>query len=558
MLFKPSVNIGRRTVVYWAIAFFIFTLSLTLYRHFTYYSSYDQGIFNQVFWNGTHGNFFQSTLSSQLSTNVVHSGEVPFVGYRRLGQHFTPALLLWLPIYYLFPYPATLTVLQIGFVTAAGLVLYTLARTYLEPAIASLITISFYGANAVVGPTMGNFHDISQVPLFVFSLLLAMEKRSWGLFVIFALAILAVREDSGIVLFGVGTYLILSRRYPKIGLGVCLVSFLYVLTITSLVMPLFSDDISKRFMLENFGQYAKGNQASTLEIVFNMLIHPQNLLREIFTPVGSTIKYLLGQWLPLAFIPVIAPASWAIAIFPLAQLFLSQGDLVLNISIRYAMSVTPGLFYGSILWWAGQGFGNLPKNTDQAINHFKPRKLRYQFRRFWIFCICLSLIFTVTSNPSQTLYFLIPDSVKPLVYVSAPEQWRRSRDMNTLLAKIPNDASVAASNYIIPHVASRRGVIRLPGLEIKDDNQQIQQVDYLIADLWRMERYQLVFSNYRDELIAITQVIEQVLQDQQYGVAGFKAGVVLLQKNIDSDPTAMIAWQAYLTKIKEDQDLNPI
>ena len=143
MLSKSSTDPGRKIIIYSAIAFFICTLSLTLHRHFSFYSSYDQGIFNQVFWNGIHGNFFQSTLSSQLSTNVIHGGEVPYVGYHRLGQHFTPALLLWLPIYYLFPHPATLTVLQAVFVTAAGLVLYALARIYLQPAIAVLITVSF-------------------------------------------------------------------------------------------------------------------------------------------------------------------------------------------------------------------------------------------------------------------------------------------------------------------------------------------------------------------------------------------------------------------------------
>ena len=546
MLSKSSIDPGRKIIIYSAIAFFICTLSLTLHRHFSFYSSYDQGIFNQIFWNAIHGNFFQSTLSSQLSTNVIHGGEVPYVGYHRLGQHFTPALLLWLPIYYLFPHPATLTVLQAVFVTAAGLVLYALARIYLEPAIAVLITVSFYCANAVVGPTLGNFHDISQIPLFVFSLLLAMEKRCWWLFAILAVCVLAVREDSGITLFGIGVYLILSRRYPRIGLAVCLGSFFYVLAVTNWVMPLFSDDIAKRFMLENFGQYAEGDRASTLEIIVNMVTNPWRLLVEILTPFSSTLKYLLGQWLPLAFIPVVAPAAWAISIFPLLKLFLSQGELVLSISIRYAISVTPGLFYGSILWWAGQGFGNFNKLIAQC----RPRKLRPQFRRFWIFCICLSVFFTITSNPSETLYFLVPTSIKPLVYVSAPEQWQHAQKIRTFLAKIPADASVSGTTFIIPHISSRREVIRLPVLEIKNEQQEIHQVDYVIADLWQMERYQVVFSNYRHDLKVSAQLISQVLSQNEYGVIGFNDGVVLLQKGVDSDTEAMNAWQTYLEKIE--------
>ena len=286
-----------------------------------------------------------------------------------------------------------------------------------------------------------------------------MEKRCWWLFAIFAVCVLAVREDSGIGLFGIGVYLILSRRYPRIGLFVCLGSLFYVLTLTNLVMPLFSDDVSKRFMLENFGQYAQGDRASTLEILVNMLTNPGLVIEEIFTPGFATFKYLLGQWLPLAFIPVVAPGAWAIATFPLLKLLLSQGNLVLSISIRYAMSVTPGLFYGSILWWRGQGFGNFNKSLARC----QPRKLRPKFRRFWIFCICLSTFFTITSNPSDTLYFLIPTSIKPWVYVSAPEQWQHSAKIRSLLAKIPDDASVSATTFIIPHLSSRREAIRLPG-----------------------------------------------------------------------------------------------
>jgi len=538
---KLTKQQGLQSVAIAATIFFIVTLTLTLHRHFTFYSSYDQGIFNQVFWNGTHGNFFQSTLSSQLSTNVVHSGEVPNVSYHRLGQHFTPALLLWLPIYYLFPHPATLTVFQAIFVTAAGLVLYALARVYLEPAIAFLISLSFYGANAILGPTLSNFHDISQIPLLVFSLLLAMEKRWWWLFWFLVICILAVREDSGITLFGIGVYLVASRRYPRIGLIVCSLSFLYILALTNLIMPLFSDDISKRFMLERFGQYAEGNEASTLDIILGMVTNPGRLIVELFTPLGKTISYFLGQWLPLAFVPIFAPASWAIAGFPLLKLLLGQGKSVLAISIRYAMSITPGLFYGAILWWAGQGF----RNFNRPVQDCQPRKLQPKFRNFWVFCICLSLLFTITSNPSRTLYFLIPDSIQPKVYVSLPEQWQRVPQIRSLLNKIPDDASVSATTYLIPHLSGRREVIRLSALEFRSDRDRIESVDYVIADLWRLQRYRVAFKFDRRHLAAIVTMIDTVVDEDRYGVTDFNNGIILLQKGVASNPTAMQAWKEF-------------
>lgn len=545
MLLKIEKLSGVRLAIGAAIAFLIFTLLLTLHRHFTFYSSYDQGIFNQVFWNGLSGNFFQSSLSSQLSTNVVHSNQVAEVYYHRLGQHFTPALLLWLPIYALFPYPATLTVIQAVLVTAAGLVLYALARHYLEPSVAVLITVSFYSANAILGPTLANFHDICQIPLFVFSLLLAMEKRWWGLFWILAILILGVREDSGITLFGVGVYMVLSKRYPRTGLAVCSLSFLYMMALTNAIMPLFSADISKRFMLERFGQYATGEEASTIDIIWGMISNPWRLLVELFTPLDRTIKYLLGQLFPLAFVPAVAPVSWTIAGFPLLKLLLGKGESVLAINIRYAMSVTPGLFYGAILWWGGQGF----KQFTSSIENLQPRKLKPQFRRFWIACICLSIVFSVVSNPNRTLYFVFPDSYNPLVYVSLPQQWQRAGEINSMLAKIPPDASVSATTYIISHLSGRREIIRLPALKLRDDRRQVIKVDYAIADLWRLQRYQTAFRSDRTILRDTVSAIDRIISQGEYGIADFKNGVILLEKGATSNPELMAAWLEFRQEI---------
>lgn len=543
---------GLRLAIGVAIAFFVVCLILTLNRYYSFYASFDQGIFNQVFWNNLHGRFFQSSLSSSLSTNVVHNGEVPTVFYHRLGQHFTPALLLWLPVYALFPFPATLTVLQVTLVTAAGIVLYALARQYLQPPLAAMITASFYAANAILGPTLSNFHDVSQIPLFMFSLLLAMEKRCWWLFWLLAVLILAVREDSGITLFGVGFYLILSKRYPRVGLAVCTLSLGYILVITNLIMPLFSADISRRFMLERFGQYADGQEASTLEIIWGMVSNPGRLLVELFSPFFGTVQYLLGQWLPLAFVPAVAPASWAIASFPLLKLFLGQGQSVLSFNIRYAMTVVPGLFYGAILWWSGQNFWRSVKTPATNTDRPKPKILSRSFRRFWIFCIGLSLFFSFTSSSSslnRSFYFLLPDSFQPWVFVPLNQQWHHVSQMRSLLDQIPSTASVSATTYIVPHLSSRREILRWPALQLRNDQKQVINVEYAIADLWQLQRYQVAFDEERQLLQQSVKVIDQLSNNSQYGIIGFKDGVILMRKAVSSEPSAVNAWLSFRQSI---------
>ena len=540
-------NSALRWVVGVAIAFFFMGLGLTLHRYFSFYASYDQGIFNQVFWNSAQGRLFQSSLSSALSTNVVHQGEFPDVSYHRLGQHFTPALLLWLPVYSLFPSPVTLTVLQVSLITLAGLVLYLLGRQYLEPPLAALITVSFYAANAVIGPTLSNFHDICQIPLFMFSLLLAMEKRWWLPFWIFAFLILMVREDSGIILFGVGVYLILSKRYPVQGVLVCLLSFGYILALTNIIMPLFSADISERFMMERFGQYADGEEASTLEILWGIVSNPGRLIIELFTPFWGTLKYLLGQWLPLAFIPAIAPASWMIAGFPLLKLLMAKGQSVLSITIRYALTVVPGLFYGTILWWANRQ----QRLTKQAeLNSETPVKvspLSPKFKRFWLFCIGLSLFFSFTSNPNRTLYFIIPDSVEPWVYVPLTTQWSHVAQFRPLLSEIPSDASVATTTYIVPHLSSRREILRFPLYQLRNDAREVISVEYILADLWQLQKYGVAFSGDRDAFKEITQKIQELTASQEYGMIDFRDGVILLKKGVRSEAEVVKNYTSFLT-----------
>ncbi len=534
MLFKLRQQPSLWLVTRAASIFFVFCLIFILHRYYTFYASFDQGIFNQVFWNSTHGRMFQSSLSSSLSTNVVHNGEVPEVFYHRLGQHFTPALLLWLPLYALFPSPATLSVLQVILITAAGLVLYALARHYLEAPLAAMISISFYAANAVIGPTLSNFHDLSQIPLFVFGLLLAMEKRKWGLFWLLAALILAVREDSGVVLFSIGFYLIVSTRYPRLGLAVCTVSLGYMLVLTNAIMPLFSEDISRRFMIERFGHFTDKEEATTLDIIWAIVSKPGQLLVQLFSPFATKVKYLLGHWLPLAFVPAISGAAWLVAGFPLLQIFLQQGESRLAITIRYALTVVPGIFYGAILWLACH-----------------PKQFKPSFRRFWTICICLSLIFTLTSNPSRTFYFLIPDSIQPLVYVSLPSQWHHASQVRKLLVQIPTDASVSATTYLVPHLSSRREIIRFPALQLRNDARLVVSVDYAIADLWQLQQYQAAFKGDRQLLIGSTRLINQITSDHRYAIIDYADGVVLLKKAAQASVSATARWLTYQSQLKE-------
>jgi uncharacterized membrane protein len=529
--FKEHPALSRVAIA--GIAFLAIVLGFSLYRYYAFFADSDHGIFSQVFWNSTYGRFFQSSVSAVYSVDVTQDGDVPSVFYRRLAQHFTPALLLWVPLYAIFPSPVTLVVLKVVLITAAGPVLYVLSRHYLNPLLSSFITISFYGANTVIGPVLNEFYDFCQIPLFTFGMLLALEKRRWWIFALLGFLILLVREDAGLVPFGIGVYLIISRRYPRIGLAVCAASFLYMLLVTTVFMPFFTDEVGRRFMVEEFGQFTGDQKASTVDVIESIVRQPWLILKEFVTPFDKIVKYILGHLLPLAFVPVISPPAWMISGFPLLENLLRKEDGPLSINIRYTTPIVPGLFYGAILWWS------------QHQDRFKPLRMR----RFWALCISLSLLFTITSNPGRAWSFLIPDSIQPWIYVSAGQRWDHANQVRSLLQQIPPDASIAASRYIIPHLANRRALLRFPNTRYCNDSGKVRNVEYIMLDFQIPIWYRPAYRTSREELQTNYEVLNQIIQGGRYGMVDLKDGVVLMRRRTETNPTAWATWQVLKQQI---------
>jgi len=527
---------ARRSLVLMAGIFWGVMVLSVLNRHFAMYpsfSSHDQGIFNQVFWNGIHGHLFQSTLSSTESAAVQLQGQLPEVSYRRLGQHFTPIHLLWLPIYALLPFSATLLVLQVTLVTAGGIALYALGRQRLSEQIATWITLGYFCGISVIAPNLANFHDFSQVPLWVFLMLLAIERKSWGWAIAAMGLVFLCREDTGIILFSMGLYFLVSRRHPWVGAGLCVASVGHLVVTTNVLMPLFSDDIGANFLATSYAPYVEGEDASTLSLLLGIVRRPDRVLIDLVAPVSRTIQFFSAHWVPLLFVPAIAPAAWLNAAAPLVALLLRQdAHLALSMQLRYTLMVVPGLFYGTILWWAGRS-----------------QTLSRRTRSLWTACLCLSLLFTFTLNPVRTWSFIIPDSIDPWVHLTLPKQWHHAHDVRSLIAQIDPDASVSATDHLLPHVSGRRVVLRFPFLEYQTVAGQTAAVEVILVDLWQLQQYQAAFSGSRDSLQAYLPLIQGLLDANRYGVTAAQPGVFLLRQGQSSDPAALSAWQAFTADV---------
>ncbi len=499
-----------------ALLFAVLGLLVQLWRWWSLTASYDQGIFTQVLWNTAHGRWFASSLSSQLSSAVLHGGTAPDPTYQRLGQHFTPMLLLWTPLVRLVG-AAALPLVQVALMTAAGLALHRLARHLLPAGLAAALACSFYGAQAVIGPTWCNFHDLCQLPLLVFLLLIGLLERRWWLLLLAAALMPLIREDTGVVLFGMAIWMGVRRQAPwPVALLLALWGSSWTVLVTSVLMPAVSDDVSRRFMVENFGQYSPGaEELSSLEVVQGLLLQPWRLAWELIHPPGKTLGYLAAQWLPLMFVPAISLDAWLLVALPLAGLLLARGSNdPLAINIRYALLVAPGLFAGAVFWW----------------RQHAPLFARRRLQRIWLGCVALSLLLTLASNPNRSLSFLVPDSVAPWVHLPLMQQLRHGAAARQVLQLIPPQASVAANTPLIPLLAERTVVLRVPAWwQWQQQDGTRLPVDWVAVDLqlpaWRSAAFA---SDARQERL-LQQRLEQ-LQADGYVLRAKHDGVVLLER----------------------------
>ena len=144
-------------------------------------------------------------------------------------------------------------------------------------------------------------------------------------------------------MFGIEAYLIVSRRYPRAGIAFCALSFSYMVFITNTIMPMFSVDHSRLYLVNYFSKFVKIEKPSTLEMLWEIISQPQLIIEVFFKDASRRILYLVGHWLPLAFVPAIAPSAWLMTVFPLLVLLLQVvNKSATSINTRYTFAVIPG------------------------------------------------------------------------------------------------------------------------------------------------------------------------------------------------------------------------
>ncbi len=121
---------------------------------------------------------------------------------------------------------------------------------------------------------------------------------------------------------------------------------------------------------------------------------------------------------------------------------------------------------------------------------------------------------------------------------------------------IPPQASISATAFLIPHLSSRREIIEManeysPSVMLQDDREKVVKVEYIFADLWHLQRYQIVMQPDRKRLQSLVPFMNKLIVQGKYGIIRVQDGIILLQKGTASEPQALTDWLKLYSELRQ-------
>lgn len=451
---NPKKILWVAVVAYIAIFFF---LCFYKYQNFLY-DGEDFSIFNNVFYNTIHGNFYWFSIHG---------------GYNYLGDHLELGLLYLLPLYALFQSPITLLFLQTILLGLSAWPIYLITQHLCEKSqnknnkfLPLIISLSFLLSPFVQNINLEEFHVAPlMIFLFFWTIFFYFKKKYWHFILLFVLTLLT-REDTAISL-GFFTAIIAwdnrqilwQTKKWWLYTGVLTIAWFFIsLKIIALFNP---EDQFKYLIFYN-------NQN-----IFNPLVW----LRSLF--VFKNLLIFIGYLLPFLFIPLLKPKYLLILIPTFLQVSLmNSGNSTVLYALHYQAPILVGLFIAS---------------TESIISwkeKFPTLKKYYN----------LILLFLLVAPIYTNLYF------GPLQFFTYPKKeiannLNEDQQYQNVLKLIPPNTSISAPYRLLPNLSSRKTVYtnRLSFLGKKHLSTQDfpwqKETQYLLIDSTDMLEYYLHFLN---------------------------------------------------------------
>jgi uncharacterized membrane protein len=276
--------------------------TLAVLRHRAFESGrFDLGNMTQALWSTAHGD--------ALSVTDVHGEQIS-----RLGAHFDPLLVLLTPLWWLWPSPELLLVLQAVAVAAGALPVFWLARKHVgsghigssRPAAALAVAYLLYPPTQWL--VLSDFHTVALAcPLLLFAWWHLDEGSLWA-FALLAGAAIATKEHVGLAVAGIGVWYAVRHRARRSGAAIALGGAIAALLAALVVVPHFAPAGESAFE----SRYAEPSLGS------------------------RDLGYLAALLLPLALLPLAAPLAALAALPEVGLNMLSETVTQTSVKSHYA------------------------------------------------------------------------------------------------------------------------------------------------------------------------------------------------------------------------------
>lgn len=278
-------------------------------RHRTFESGrFDLGNMAQAVWSTANGDV--------LSVTDVHGEQVS-----RLGSHFDPILAALAPLWWLWPNPELLLVVQAVAVASGALPVFWLARKQLASDRASAaLAFAYLLSPPVQWLTLSDFHPVALAcPLLLFAWWHLDEGRLWA-FALLAAAALATKEQVGLAVAAIGVWYAVGHRAPRAGAAICVVAGGAALVAAFVVVPHFAS--------AGVSAFESRYESPSLDV--------------------RDASYLASLLLPLALLPLAGPLALLAALPELALNLLSSTVTQTSVKTHYAATIAPALLVATV------------------------------------------------------------------------------------------------------------------------------------------------------------------------------------------------------------------
>ncbi len=341
---------GAQHAFVWGLGF-AFAACLVFVRVLQFYqlqTNWDTGVEANVAWHMVHGPLFFNSLDNRSA----------------LSQHFAPVWFVSGLLYRVWQSPLTLLALQSVAVGLGVVPVYFLTLQRGLGPFHGFLMIALYAFNWFLH--VNNAHDyhrpVLAIPVLLW-LMYAVEVNRKGVATALAALSLTIEESLGLVLVGVGLYVLaMQRAWRWWGAAIAATGLGYFLLVTKVIMP----ELTPEGVLFLWARYAHLG-SDLIGAVANLLLHPVWAVDQALFRHNQFIRvlYLLGS---LAFLPLLGWRQSLVATIPLGMMLLSGKSGQYNLGHHYAAPALPFLFYGAIYglkrvtdWLHNSGTRSVPR-----------------------------------------------------------------------------------------------------------------------------------------------------------------------------------------------------